>query len=386
MPSGRVPGFREGADVAECRAVPTREIAADDGEGRKRFIRLERQLHRGEPQFVSTIDADEEKLLSGRASFNQGIEHTMFLASNDADVARCGAFVNRRYQEQHDERVGFIGHFAAAQNAGDEVLEMISRAEQWLGERGVTRVIAPYTTLGQFGLRTGEHGANPLFPFRWHPPYYSTYLEQAGYRARYPWWSFRIDFSSERYREVSRGAIEDARCTVRTLDKKRWPEEWERICGLFNRTFQDEWEYYPLAVEEWREFFDPVKALFDSRQALFAEVDGEPVAFCLGSPDYNPLFRKAGGKLGLWGQLRFALGTRRTRRAGLWVIGVLPERRGLHIGQTLAATLYRRYEELGLDGAEYHIVNEENLGSRALAESLGGEGRVLYHNYDRRLD
>jgi ribosomal protein S18 acetylase RimI-like enzyme len=84
--------------------------------------------------------------------------------------------------------------------------------------------------------------------------------------------------------------------------------------------------------------------------------------------------------------VRFVLGARRTRGAGLWLIGVLPEQRGKHIGQTLAAMLYRRYEELGLHDAEYHIVNEENLGSRALAESLGGAGRVLYHNYDRRLD
>jgi ribosomal protein S18 acetylase RimI-like enzyme len=173
---------------------------------------------------------------------------------------------------------------------------------------------------------------------------------------------------------------------VRTFDKKRWQEEWELVCNLFNRTFQDEWEFYPLTVEEWCEFYDPVKPLFDSRQALFAEVDGEPVAVCIGAPDYNPLFRKARGKLGPWGQVRFALGARRTRGAGLWLIGVLPEQRGKHIGQTLAATLYRRYEELGLNQAEYHIVNEQNLGSRSLAESLGGEGRVLYHNYDRRLD
>ena len=68
------------------------------------------------------------------------------------------------------------------------------------------------------------------------------------------------------------------------------------------------------------------------------------------------------------------------------MIGIRPEQRGKHIGQTLAATLYRRYEELGLHDAEYHIVNEANLGSRSLAESLGGDGRVLYRNYDRRLD
>jgi ribosomal protein S18 acetylase RimI-like enzyme len=372
--------------VAECQAVAVRDIAADDGAGRERFIRLERDLHQGAAQFSSTIDADEEKLLSGRASFNQDIEHALFLASNGADLARCAAFLNRRYQEQHDEPVGFIGHFAAAQNAREEALELLSTAEQWLGERGVQRVIAPYSTLGQFGLRTAEHDASPLFPFRWHPPYYAGYLEEAGYRATYPWLSFRIDFGSERYREVSRRAIEDAQCGVRPFDKKRWHDDWALVCDLFNRTFQDEWEFYPLTVEEFREFFDPVKALFDPRQALFAEVDGEPVAFCLGSPDYNPLFRKARGKLGLLGQLRFALGARRTRGAGLWVVGVLPERRGIHIGQTLAATLYRRYQELGLDAAEYHIVNEQNLGSRALAESLGGEGRVLYHNYDRRLD
>jgi len=366
--------------------MPIREIAADDAAGRRRFIRLERELHEGEPKFVSTIDADEDTFLSGEASFNGGIDHALFIASNDGDVARCAAFVNRRYQEQHQEPVGFIGHFAAAPSAEGEVMELLSAGEEWLGQRGVTRVIAPYSFLGMFGVRAAEFEASPLFPFRWHPPHYGDYLEAAGYRPTYPWWSFRIDFASERYREASRRAIEDAQCAVRPFDKKRWREEWELVSTLFNRTFQDEWEFYPLTVEEWCEFYDPVKPLFDPRQVLFAEIDGEPAGVCIGSPDYNPLFRKARGKLGLIRQLRFALGARRTHRAGLWMIGVLPDRRGKHIGQTLAATLYRRYEELGLGEAEYHIVNEENLGSRSLAESLGGEGRVLYRNYDRRLD
>src|ERR1700704_4573036 len=117
--------------------MAVREIATDDGAGRKRFIRLERELHGGEPRFVSTIDADEDKFLSGQTSFNEGIEHTLFLASNHGDVGRCAAFVNRRYQEQHEEPVGFIGHFAAAPDAGDEALELISEAEAWLGQRGV---------------------------------------------------------------------------------------------------------------------------------------------------------------------------------------------------------------------------------------------------------
>src|SRR2546430_12615748 len=134
--------------------MPIGETAADDTAGRKRFIRLERELHGGEPSFVSTIDADENKFLSGKASFNRGIDHTLFLASNHGDIGRCAAFVNHRYQDQHDEPVGFIGHFAAAPDASKEALELISTAEEWLGQRGGTRRTAPFHTPRQVRPRT----------------------------------------------------------------------------------------------------------------------------------------------------------------------------------------------------------------------------------------
>jgi len=59
--------------------------------------------------------------------------------------------------------------------------------------------------------------------------------------------------------------------------------------------------------------------------------------------------------------------------------------RGKRIGQTLAATLYRYYEDMGLTGALYHLVNDQNLASRRLAESFGGRGRVLHTVFDKPL-
>jgi L-amino acid N-acyltransferase YncA len=64
---------------------------------------------------------------------------------------------------------------------------------------------------------------------------------------------------------------------------------------------------------------------------------------------------------------------------------VLDSQRGKHIGQTLAATLYRYYEERGLKSAFYYPVNEDNLASRRLAESFGGRGRNLYTAYAKQL-
>jgi hypothetical protein len=133
-----------------------REITADDAAGRRRFIRLERELHQEDPLFVSAIDRAEERFLSGKSAWNRGVEHALFIASNGRDVARCAAFVNRRYQEEHREPVGFIGHFAAAPTAEQEALALLLQAEEWLGRRGVTRVIAPYSSLAEFGVLTAE--------------------------------------------------------------------------------------------------------------------------------------------------------------------------------------------------------------------------------------
>jgi hypothetical protein len=64
---------------------------------------------------------------------------------------------------------------------------------------------------------------------------------------------------------------------------------------------------------------------------------------------------------------------------------VLDSQRGKRIGQTLAATLYGRDEEVGLAGAHYYSVNDQNLASRRFAESFGGRGWILYHCYDKPL-
>jgi GNAT superfamily N-acetyltransferase len=368
--------------------MPVREITPADPRGVKSFIRLERELMAAEPLFVPELEGDLKRRLLGRSSFYQGMEHALFTASNSRDVARCVAFVNRRYQEFHDEEVGFIGYFAALPRAQSEVSELLEAAEQWLSARGVTRVIAPYNGTALLGaaLLTDGFEGEPMFPFAWHPPYYAGYMDRAGYRPSYPMWHFEIDFASERYRSVSRDAIDGALCRVRPVDKKRWKSELETLLYLFNEGFREEWEFHPYTSAEFREMFEQLKPVLDARQMLIAEVDGEPAGYCFGFPDWNPLFRSFRGRMDPIKLIRFLLGARRYNRAGLVAIAVLPQHRGKRIGHTLASTLYRRYEELGLSGALYYLVNDVNLASRRLAESFGGRGRVLYHCFDKPLD
>jgi GNAT superfamily N-acetyltransferase len=371
--------------------MPLRQVVPGDDAGLREFIGAQTALHRAYPRAVPPIQADLKLRLSGRAALHADIEHAMFMASNGGAshraLACCAAFVNHRYQEFHKEAVGFVGYFAAEPGAHAQVKEMLLAAEEWLAERGVTRVVAPFngSFLAGLGARSAEFETEAIFPLPWNPPDYPDYLEGSGYRPSYPWWSYRVDFGSEVYREVSRRAIEQAQGRVRPLDKKQWDAELERFLVVYNEGYQSEWEYQPYTIDQVREVFGPFKPILDARQLLFAEVDTEVVGICFGAPNYNPVLRKLGGKMGFVQQVRFALGARRVRDASLFLVIVLPAHRGKHIGQSLASTLYRRYEELGLAGAEYHIVNDDNLASRSIPTSLGAQGRLLYHNFDKRL-
>ena len=189
---------------------------------------------------------------------------------------------------------------------------MIERAEAWLGQRGVTRVVAPFNGAGILGLGvlTTAFDEEPVFPFRWNPPYYAGYFTEAGYAPTYPLWYYTVDFSSDRYRGAERRVAEIKNVRVRPINKKQWNQDLETFRILFNESFKEEWEFAPLTSEEFHEFFDEVKPMLDPRQMLIGEVKGEPAGFCLGFPDWTPLFRSFNGKMGIVQIIRFMLGAK----------------------------------------------------------------------------
>ena len=314
------------------------------------------------------------------------MDHAPFLASDGTrDVARCTAFVNRRFQQSKGEAVGFIGHFAAADSSPGPVRAMIARAEAWLVERGVSRIVGPYNgaaALGM-GLLAAAHDEDPTFPLPWQPASYSQYFLDNGYRPTYPLWYYDVDFSSEKYRKAKQAVKPSAALCVRPINKKRWDEDLETLRLVFNEAFSEEWEFHPMTTGEFAEFFGAMKPIIDPQQVLLAEVNGATAGFCFGLPDWTPLFRSFQGKLGPWQLLKLMLGSGKYTRAGLLGIGVLPQHKGSGLAHALAMRLYARYEQKGLTSALYYPVNESNHRSRRFAESLGGTGQVMYRVFDK---
>jgi GNAT superfamily N-acetyltransferase len=353
----------------------------------RRFVRLERELNAARPLWWGEFDSDHVKRLRGRSALTANCEMQAFVAGNGAPRARCAAIINRRWQEDNEDLAGGIGYFAAADDAGEQVAELLARAEGWLAERGCDRALAPFNggAMHGLGVLVASFDEEPVFPMPWQPPAYSAYLESSGYRPTYPLWVYEIDFTSNAYRAAERSALADPFAVVRPVNKQRWKEELATIARVVNASFKDEWEFYDYSDEEWLEVLAPIKQVVDPRLMVLAEVDGQPVGACFAVPQWTGLIRSFNGRLGPLQLIRFLRQARRAPGAGVMNIAILSEWRGKGIGRAMLATVYSAFRELGYERGSYLYVNESNARSRGLAESFGGLGRPLYRCYDKPL-
>lgn len=363
-------------------------ISITDKPALKRFIALERKLMEGNPYYISEIDDDVVKFLTGKNLMARVMEFGLFIASKDGkDVARCAAIINKKFQEEKQAGAGFIGFFAAAAGCEEEVGNMLAAAENWLKEKGVTKTIAPANggAPNAMGVLAAGFEEDPMFPFPWTPAYYKTYFEQLQYQPTYPMWYYEVDFSSEKYKTAKQQYANYDAVTIRPVSKKNWDKDIETVTDMLNATFVHEWEFTKMGHAEMKEFFAPMKMVLAPQQILLAEADGQPVGFCFAVPDLTPLFRSFKGSIGLTAVFKLLTKTRKFNRAGILGIGVVDAYKGKGLAKAIAMTMYGYHESLGLKSSLYFPVNESNRASRGFAESIGGKGRLVYQVYDKPL-
>ena len=352
------------------------------------FVQLERLLLRSEPFYVSDIDADVAFRLSGASAFFHDARIALFIShAAGQPVGRCAAMVLPRYQAAKGEAVGFIGYFAALDGQADAIGQMLAEAEAWLRSQGVTRVIAPYNGNPLFGYGAMIEGFDQesWVPLGWNPAWYGACFTAAGYRPRYPLWYYTIDLTSEAFAGANRLTTRNRAVKVRKVRKGHWHEDLETIRRLIALTFTREWEFTELTSEEMREYFDAQHPYLSREQLLIAEVDGHTAGFCIGQPNRNAIMRTFHGSLGLINAMKLKHEMHQFDGAGLIMIGVLREFRGMGVARSLAVNLYRHYAQHGQTRSGYYFVNDQNASSRAFAQSIGGQGSIQFMCYDKDL-
>lgn len=301
------------------------------------FVQFHYDLYRGTPQWVPPF-YDDIKLMLNRDK-HPFFEHSIgdfFIAKRGKEiVGRLAVMENKPFNVYHQCKKAQFYLFDTI-NDYEVSNALFARAQEWCLERGLTEIVGPkgFSPFDGYGILVeGFQHRQMMTMMNYNFDYYPKLMEQMGFEKE-------VDFVSaymrrekfvipEKIREVARRVRERGKFQVLKFKSKRELREWTpKIGEAYNKTFVNNWEYYPLTQNEIKLAFDNIITVAVPELMKIITYNDNVVGFLLGFPDISNALQRQGGKITPWGIADFMLELRRSKFISLNGAGVLPEFHG----------------------------------------------------------
>ncbi len=361
------------------------------------FCRLPRLLYQGQPGFAPPLDAERWTMFGAKLNPHfKLVESQAWLARKNGKLA--GRILAQVYDKAHMPVGASPAQFGCLDAIEDDnVVGALTRtAEDWLRERGATRMHGPFSPSiwGEPGLLVEGFDSAPMVLVPWTPPYLAAALERQGYRKARDLISYRYDVS-DKDRKASASIVERPewrkRLNVRTLDLKNIAREAEIIIDIFNDAWCENWGFVPLTLEEFMSSADALKFIMPPEGGFMVELDGAPQAFGIVLPNLHEITADLGGRLFPFGLPRLISRIRNHKFTSgrLLLFGI---RRALHRKAAGGAIILAFIEELrqrsratSITHVEFGWVLEDNLGMRRPIELSNAKIDKVHRIYEKSL-
>lgn len=372
---------------------------------RAQFVDLAYRLNAADPNWVPELRGNElNKYTPGKNPFFEHARCQLFLARRDGEVVgRIAAHIDELALAQPAEQ-GMgpgTGNWGALEAVDEAVAgQLIATAEEWLREQGMTRVLAPLTLSiwEQPGLLVKGHDHPPMVMMGHNAPEQQDWIEAVGYVPAKALRTYELDITKEFspliQRIVASGEKND-RIRVRKVELKQFDREVEIICAILNDAWSDNWGFVPFTPAEIAYTAKELKPLVHPDLIRIAEYEGEPVAFMITLPDFNPLQKAVNGPRGrpsLLGWIKLLLWLRKPRPADMRVplMGVVKRLQSSRLASQLAFMMIEYIRRAAV--RDYHgkrgemgWILEDNQGMNAIAEAIDSEVNREYVIYQKAL-
>jgi GNAT superfamily N-acetyltransferase len=369
---------------------------------RRTFVDVPFRLYRDDPNWVPPLKGEALGMLTPEK--NGWYSHAkvqLFLAErNGAAVGRISAHIDTLALEMPAAQ-GFgpgTGQWGLMEAEDEGVFRaLIERAEQWLREQGMTRVLGPISqsVWEEPGLLIEGFDHPPTVMMGHAKPAYRGWIEAAGYGPVKQMMAYELDITQEFppiVQRIIKSGEKNPRINVREVDKSRFDEEAAIILGILNDAWSDNWGFVPLTPPEIRDVGVKLKPIVFNDLIRIAEVDGKPVAFMITLPDLNEPLATLGGSLLPFGWAKLLLWLRRPRVRTMRVplMGVVKELQSSRMASQLAFMMieYIRRSSVEVYGAsrgEIGWILDDNQGMRSIAETLQSRVNKVYQVYEKEF-
>jgi hypothetical protein len=350
----------------------------------KIFYHVPFQIYRDDPNWVPPFWNEMKDFFKKKNPFWSHAECQLFIAKkNNEVIGRIAVIIDSKYCETVGKQIGYFGFFECIQDFKC-ANALLQTAQDWLLSKKMNIMRGPIDGRIDVGCGFSYTGYNsrPCVLSTYSPAYYVTYAEKFGLKKVRDQLFYYIDLTKpipKKLEEKARQGIASG-VKIRPFNRLRTQKELKWWVDLFLETFSDHWGYVPVLPAEVKTRFG-VKQLrwfVDSRLFLIAGINDSPIAYIWSTPDYNQIFQKMNGRLGLFQILLFLCQKRRINVGKLHFIGIKKEFRNQNIGSLLNYEILIEMKNRGYIGAEVGWIDEENTIAQT---TIALTGATIYkHN------
>jgi GNAT superfamily N-acetyltransferase len=379
--------------TAVAKGVVVHEIP--HGASLGNFIDLAWTVNAGDPAWVPPLRLNLKGVLDRKKHpFHEHADVAYFLALRGGRPAgRIAAILNHRYNEFHNDHVGFFGLFEC-EDEHTTAQALVEAATSWLRDRGCTVIRGPVNLstndeLASPGVLIEGFSAPPAVMMTHNPPYYAALLEGTGLVKARDLIAFWFDDPAA---VPSRGArtldrlLERQGATIRALDPKRFRQDVDAIKEVYNAAWTRNWGFVPMTDAEFDHLAREFRFIVDPDLCLIAEVAGEPIGFSLTIPDLNLALRHlSDGRLFPTGLIKLLWHRRRIDSMRVMTLGFKPPYQHAGLGPAFYIRTWQTGVSKGICRGEGSWILEENQEMVRPLERMGGRIYKRYRIFEREL-
>jgi hypothetical protein len=368
----------------------------------KAFVDLAYRLNRSDPNWVPPLRGEAMELVTeGKNPFFDHATVQFFLAQRGGTiVGRISAHIDHMATAM-DPVQGMgpgTGNWGLLE-AEDEAVAaaLITQAEQWLREQGMTRVLAPISmsVWEEPGQLTKGFDHPPTVMMGHQPERYQHYIEALNYAPAKLLRTYELDITAPFPPLIARivqSGERNERIKVRKVNKRNFDAEAAIILSILNDAWSDNWGFVPFTDREIAYAGKKFKPIVREDLIMVAEYDGEPVAFMMTLPDLNEVLLPMEGKLFPfnWAKLLWWLRRPKARTMRVPLMGVLKQHQSSRLASQLAFMMIEKIRkastsQYGSTRAEIGWVLDDNQGMNAIAEAIDSTVNKEYTVYEKAL-
>ncbi len=301
------------------------------------FVMFPFTLYKGVSQWVPPFINDMKIMLNQKKHpfYEHSVAEYYIARQNDQIVGRLGVMENLPFNKVHETKKAQFYFFDSIddQTVANALFE---RGFEWCRKRGLDTIVGPkgLSAFDGYGIQIeGFELRQMMTMMNYNFPYYQTLVETMGFEKEVDFVSCYIDSAKfvlpEKAQLVAKRVREKGKYKVVNFSSKKELRKWaKRIGEAYNKTFINNWEYYPFSDREVKYIEDNLMVVADPKLIKIITYNDEVIGFLLAFPDISEALQRNKGRITPWGILDIMREFKRTRWVSLNGAGVLPEYHG----------------------------------------------------------